>query len=409
MAVANGVAIPGGTRGYLQAGSDGANARFVSVDTSGRQLAVGAAASGAAVAGNPVLTAGSDGANARSLLVDASGRQIAVGAAAAAAAAPVGNPVLTGGSDGAAVRTLLTDTGGRQMAVGAAAAGAAPVSNPVLTGGTDGAVVRSRLLDTSGRDIVVGAAAVGAAASGNPVLVSGSDGAAVRALLTDTSGRQIAVGAAASGAAVAGAPVLVGGSDGTNARTFKTDSAGQLYVLSAASQGDAAWSAFAASVQVGNNKSMLSILNGGSSAVVVRMREIWVENVQTTATTGVAGTFELHRFTGHSGGTVITPQAYDTTDTLDVNVTTRTGATITGENAVVLMRHLWSTDEWGPGTLDQEGYDHGVQASQPFWSRKDQAEKPITLRPGEGVHVKFTTNSTNGTFDLTFVFTATTT
>jgi len=193
MAVANGVAIPANTRGYLYAGSDGANARFVSVDAAGRQLAVGAAASGAAVAGNPVLVGGSDGANARTRLLDASGRGIAVGAAAAAAA-PVGNPLLMGGSDGAAVRT--------------------------------------RLLDTSGRDIVVGAAAVGAATSGNPVLVSGSDGAAVRSLLTDTSGRQIAVGAAASGAAVTGAPVLVGGSDGTNARTFLTDSAGRLAITS---------------------------------------------------------------------------------------------------------------------------------------------------------------------------------
>lgn len=74
LAVANGIAIPVGTRGLLAAGSDGANARFVLVDASGRQLAVGAAANGAAVAGNPVLMAGSDGANARTLLTDATGK-----------------------------------------------------------------------------------------------------------------------------------------------------------------------------------------------------------------------------------------------------------------------------------------------------------------------------------------------
>jgi hypothetical protein len=76
LAVANGVAIPVGTRGLLAAGSDGTNARFILLDASGRQLAVGAAASGAAVAGNPVLVAGSDGANARTLLTDATGKLI---------------------------------------------------------------------------------------------------------------------------------------------------------------------------------------------------------------------------------------------------------------------------------------------------------------------------------------------
>jgi hypothetical protein len=48
-------------------GSDGANLRAIFVDSSGRQIVVGAAASGAAVAGNPVLIAGSDGTNARSI------------------------------------------------------------------------------------------------------------------------------------------------------------------------------------------------------------------------------------------------------------------------------------------------------------------------------------------------------
>ncbi len=35
MAVQNGVAIPGGTRGYLQAGTDGTNARFLATDANG--------------------------------------------------------------------------------------------------------------------------------------------------------------------------------------------------------------------------------------------------------------------------------------------------------------------------------------------------------------------------------------
>lgn len=63
-------------------------------------VAQGAAATGTAVTGNPVLVGGSDGANARNLLTDASGRQIAVGGAAVGAAV-AGNPVFIAGADGA--------------------------------------------------------------------------------------------------------------------------------------------------------------------------------------------------------------------------------------------------------------------------------------------------------------------
>ncbi|MGH7177020.1 MAG: hypothetical protein ACREJC_06555 [Tepidisphaeraceae bacterium] len=74
MAVSNGVAVPVGTRGYIQAGTDGANVRFRLLDASGRGIAVGAAAAGAAVAGNPVLMAGTDGTNVRAILTDTTGR-----------------------------------------------------------------------------------------------------------------------------------------------------------------------------------------------------------------------------------------------------------------------------------------------------------------------------------------------
>jgi hypothetical protein len=62
---------------HLTYGWDGSSAAHpVLVDSAGRSLVSGAAANGAAVAGNPVLIGGSDGADARSLLVDASGKLI---------------------------------------------------------------------------------------------------------------------------------------------------------------------------------------------------------------------------------------------------------------------------------------------------------------------------------------------
>jgi len=82
--------------------------------TGGTQIAIakGAAASGAAVSGNPVLVAGSDGTNARTIATDTSGRTIAVGAAATGAAV-AGSPVYVAGIDGGGlVRPLLVSAAG---------------------------------------------------------------------------------------------------------------------------------------------------------------------------------------------------------------------------------------------------------------------------------------------------------
>lgn len=82
------------------------------VDSAGRPLISGAAASGAALAGNPVLVGGSDGTDARSLLVDASGRPIIAGPETAGSAL-VGGGQRMMGSDGTNARDLLTDTTGK--------------------------------------------------------------------------------------------------------------------------------------------------------------------------------------------------------------------------------------------------------------------------------------------------------
>ena len=95
-----------GSQGLVVSGADGTNARILPlavpnnpppnwnnvvggidpgglgrtlfVDTTGRQIVVGAAASGGVLAGNPVLIAGSDTTDARSILTDTSGRLIAI-------------------------------------------------------------------------------------------------------------------------------------------------------------------------------------------------------------------------------------------------------------------------------------------------------------------------------------------
>jgi len=161
---------------------------------------------------------------------------------------------------------------------------------------------------------------------------------------------------------------------------------------------------YVTNIAPGNNKSMLSLLNASGSTVVIRLREIRIINVQTTAVTGVMNTFDLLRMTGHSAGTSITPAAHDSTDSLNVAVTARTGGTISGEVAGPLRRWKYSSDEHGVGSQDVESMDTAMQYASPLYQPISKT-KPITLNANQGIHIKQTVNTTVGTFDLMFVFT----
>jgi len=158
-------------------------------------------------------------------------------------------------------------------------------------------------------------------------------------------------------------------------------------------------------VAIGNNKSMLSLLNATGSGVVVKIRSLKIINSQTSNVSGTISDFQFIRFTEHTGGTSLTPQSLDTEDSLNVNVTARTNATISGAGAT-LYRWLWSSDEWSSGYSKGEGFDHFSQNTIPLIKNDLQSSlKPVTIRPGEGVHILHAINSTNGTFDFIMEFT----
>jgi hypothetical protein len=151
------------------------------------------------------------------------------------------------------------------------------------------------------------------------------------------------------------------------------------------------------------NKSMLSLFNAG--AVVLKIQEIYLVNVQSSAVSGVDINFEFRRMTGHTSGTLISAiETLDTLDSLDSNISVRTGATITGESSVLLWRNIWHSDESSPA-LDGASLDHAVQTMFPVFSRKNLESKAITLRNGEGITIKCTTSSTVGSFDLMAIVT----
>lgn len=158
-------------------------------------------------------------------------------------------------------------------------------------------------------------------------------------------------------------------------------------------------------IAIGQNKSMASIVNASGSSVIVKIQEIRVVNSRTTSTTGVIADFQIKKITGHSGGTDSTPISSDSSDTLSGSVTVKTGSVVAGEAAPNMKRAQWSSDEWGSGSLDGESLAHSVQLTGEPWYSVRNDQKPITLRPGEGMSVKQIFNSTNGTFDIFIVFT----
>jgi hypothetical protein len=155
---------------------------------------------------------------------------------------------------------------------------------------------------------------------------------------------------------------------------------------------------------VGNNKSMMSIVNTHAT-LRVKIKQIIIRNQQTTAVTGIMADFNLRRCTGHSAGTLIVPEVRDTIDSLNAAITVRTGATIAGESASTMDRWKWSSDEHGVGTLDQEGFDKAFMNCFPMTNITDPSEKRITLRQNQGLTLKQVTNSTAGNFDIIIVFT----
>jgi hypothetical protein len=198
---------------------------------------------------------------------------------------------------------------------------------------------------------------------------------------------------------------IEGGTDGTaignNGNRLLTET-----TISGSSQ-EAEFETFIATAQgvaIGNNKSMISVVNTTGSTVKVKLRSLKIINAQTSAVTGVIADFRLLRCVTHSGGTSITPDACETTDSLSASVTVRTGATIGTEATGVLRRAQYSTDEWGVGSLDVEASDHATQLGINLLDTPLKS-KPITLLANQGITLKQITNSTVGSFDIELIFT----
>ena len=151
------------------------------------------------------------------------------------------------------------------------------------------------------------------------------------------------------------------------------------------------------------NASLLSLsLLPGTALQAVRLIGIYIFNVQTTAIVGVNAQFELLRYSTDAAGTACTPVSYDTQNSLDPFVITKTGATIAGENINPLRTWFFNLDEIAAGAASNQGVGSMLMQLPPPLSLLQQAP---TIRVGEGLHVKCVSTSTTGTVNVSFVFT----
>jgi hypothetical protein len=149
------------------------------------------------------------------------------------------------------------------------------------------------------------------------------------------------------------------------------------------------------------NKHHLSILNATGSGAVVKLRKLFLVNLQTAAITGALARFDLKRATAHSGGTQLTPQAVDSTNApLPAGVTCRTGATSVTEGAL-LFPYMTLTEET-PAT--QALNVTFFQQFQNIFLESPELQE-LTLRPGEGFTAKQITSVTAGSLGWIGAFT----
>jgi hypothetical protein len=150
-----------------------------------------------------------------------------------------------------------------------------------------------------------------------------------------------------------------------------------------------------------NGKHFLSIFNVLASGKIVRIKKVYVINMQTAAVTGVLFQMDFRKTTAQAAGSAITAVAMDSQDAPPAQnvVAIAAGATVT--NGPLLFSQILSNEEAAaahasPTPMIQAGIN---------WIPEGVEVKEITIRPGEGFTVQNVTNTTVGSYAVLIVFT----
>ena len=180
-----------------------------------------------------------------------------------------------------------------------------------------------------------------------------------------------------------------------------------LALSSPSTQGDPTYTVLAQAVVPALGKSMWAVWNGPLSQTILRVQEVWIRNVTGAAVTGVLDQLQVLRFSAFPTlpGTALDALAHDERDALPAAVRFATGAAIDPLSEVgPLCASTISSDEIQAGTLDGDYMDHVIDGHFPRYVASSRT-KPITIRPGSGLHVKHTSAGTVGAFDVRVILT----
>lgn len=145
-------------------------------------------------------------------------------------------------------------------------------------------------------------------------------------------------------------------------------------------------------------KSLAAIFNGSSSGRVLRIYKIYVMNGWTgSSVSGGLNVVSLMLSTSQSSGTAVTPTKYDTTsEDVPAQVLFAHGATV-GDGAVFRTILLASDDLTSRATTVQDDWQ-AVPSLQLIYDTARYSLgtiQPLTLREGQGIHVKFVSGTNN--------------
>ena len=164
------------------------------------------------------------------------------------------------------------------------------------------------------------------------------------------------------------------------------------------------WTALAQGVTFAATKNMLSILNGG--ARILKIRRIWLLNIQTAAVTGVICLGDIRRYVSGTltSSTSVTPVAHDTTNTALDTVTIGYAGTLGGTPST-LIRYIWSSDEPAVSSATSDELETIVPLCV-FWDAAygDTNIQALTLRANEMVTI-YNTSGAAGLVDVKIEFT----
>lgn len=158
---------------------------------------------------------------------------------------------------------------------------------------------------------------------------------------------------------------------------------------------------FSGNIAPGNKKHMLSVFNGTGSGRRLRLKGLYINNMQESLISASLIEFAiLHQTTAQTGGTTLTAVKTDSAGmSLPTQILLATGATVTGGSTIT--KYLMNNDELKTDNNYPAPYVTSLQNFLPIFP----GMKELTLREGEGFSIQHLNNVTAGTFCFTLLFT----